>query len=208
MSSSDEQEKPKVDVRAFAESIGLNRAAPGRYSVLLVGNLLGGTLSGTQNPAKIVREIELLEQGELGQLKQPIQNRHPPLKGLWHKHYMQDGIPSLAMNVKKGMNRFGIPFFEQKVQESKDAGELRYLTPEDVPALVEEIVSGNRQRLADVQGLTGEWIVFAKHGGQNYYLTIATHDSDTHQHVREQIDQVCCIEFPFLAKLLSDAEKT
>ncbi|WP_092330680.1 MULTISPECIES: hypothetical protein [unclassified Pseudomonas] len=41
--------------------------------MLLAANLYGGTLSGTQNPAKIVREIELLEQGELGQLKQPIQ---------------------------------------------------------------------------------------------------------------------------------------
>lgn len=78
MSSADEQDNLKIDIPAFVESIGLKRAAPERYSALLVANLLGCALSETQNPAKIVREIELLEQGELGQLKKPIQNRHPP----------------------------------------------------------------------------------------------------------------------------------
>lgn len=204
MSSVDEQEIPRVDLNEFARVIGLEQIAHGRYSTLLVANLLGGALSGHQNPAKIVREIELLESGELGQFKQPIQNRHPPLKGLWHKHYMQDGLASLAMNVDKGLNRYGMPFFEQKIKEAKEAGELRYLEPEDVPALVDDIVRGNRQRLAEQQALSGEWIIFAKHEGKNYYLTIATHDSATHQRVREQINHVCCIEFPFLAQMLAD----
>ena len=40
---------------------------------------------------------------------------------------------------------------------------------------------------------------------KNYYLTIATHDNDTHERVRQQIDGVCCVEFPFLVQLLADA---
>lgn len=205
MPPSDEQEAPVIDPREFARLIGLDQVAPGRYSALLVANLLGGALSGRQNPAKIVREIELLEAGGTGQFKRPKQNRHPPLKGLWHKHYMQDGLASLAMNIDKGLNWFGTPFFEQKIREAEEAGELRYLEPEDVPALVDDIVSGNYRRLADKQALSGEWIVFAKHEGQNYYLTIATHDNDTHERVRQQIDDVCCVEFPFLVQLLADA---
>lgn len=202
MSTNDASE---VNLSEFATQIGLEQIASGRYSVLLAAHLLGGALSGTQNPAKIIREIELLEKNELGQFKAPIQNRHPPLKGLWHKHYLQDGLASLAMNVEKGLNRHCIPFFQQKIQEASDAGEIRYLTAEDVPALVNDIVSGNRQRLAEKQALSGEWIVFAKHGGQNYYLTIATHDISTHDRVREQIDQVCCQEFTFLTQLLNEA---
>lgn len=207
MSSADEQDNLKIDIPAFVESIGLKRAAPGRYSALLVANLLGCALSETQNPAKIVREIELLEQGELGQLKKPIQNRHPPLKGLWHKHYMQDGIPSLAQNVLNGLNRYQIPVFQQMIEDAKKAGEERFIEVADIPRIVDDVVSGNRRRLAEQQAITGEWIVFAKHKGQNYYLTIATHDGDTHQHVREQIDQVCCVEFPFLTQLLAEAEE-
>jgi len=191
-----------VDLNEFTRLIGLEQIARGRYSSLLAANLLGGALSGTQNPAKIVREIGLLESGDPGQFKKPIKNRHPPLKGLWHKHYMQDGIASLAMNVDKGLKILGMPYFEQKVREAEEAAETRYVTVDDIPALVNDIVSGNRQRLAEKQALSGEWIVFAKHEGQNYYLTIATHDSVMHARVREQIDQVCCYEFPFLKKLL------
>lgn len=205
MTCKDTQDAPEVNLSEFARMIGLEKIAHGRYSTLLAANLLGGALSGQQNPAKIVREIELLESGELGQFKQPIQNRHPPLKGLWHKHYMQDGLASLVMNVEKGLRRYGMPFFEQKIQEAKDASELRYLSPEDVPELVDDIIRGNRQRLSEQQALSGEWIIFAKHEGRNYYLTIATHDSTTHQLVREQIDHVCCKEFPFLAQLLANA---
>lgn len=205
MSSSD-HDVPEVDLATFVQMIGLERTAPGRYSLLLAANLLGGALAGTQNPAKIVHEIELLEAGQSGTFKPPIKNRHPPLKGLWHKHYMQDGLASLALNVQKGLKRFEIPLFKQMIQDAQDAGEERFIEPHHLPALVEDAVSGNRQRLAEKQALTGEWIVFAKHEGQNYYLTIATHDSATHDRVRQQIDQVCCIEFPFLRKLLADAE--
>ncbi|QQQ50146.1 hypothetical protein JJQ97_22930 [Pseudomonas syringae] len=196
---------PEVDLGEFAKLIGLEQIAPGRYSVLLAAHLLGGALSGVQNPAKIIREIDLLEKNERGQFKPPIKNRHPPLKGLWHKHYLQDGLASFAMNVEKGLNQCGMPFFETKVQEAKDAGELRYLTPEDVPALVDDVISGNRQRLAERQALSGEWIVFARHEGQNYYLTVATHDRATHDQVREQIDEVCSKEFPFLTQMLNEA---
>ncbi|MGY4663248.1 hypothetical protein ACVWZ9_004042 [Pseudomonas chlororaphis] len=199
------EQNTEVDLQNFIKVIGLNNAAPGRYSVLLALQLLGGALSGVQNPAKIIREIEELEAGKPGQLKPPIQNRHPPLKGLWHKHYLQDGVSSLAMNVQKGLARFGIPFFEQKIREAEEAGEERFLTPEDVPALVDDVVSGNRQRLAEAQAITGEWLVFAKHDGQNYYLCVTTHDSSTHDQLRKQIDEVCCIEFPFLSKLLAEA---
>ncbi|RMN28329.1 hypothetical protein ALQ62_03362 [Pseudomonas coronafaciens pv. zizaniae] len=196
---------PEVNLSEFATLIGLEQIAPGRYSVLLAANLLGCALSGVQNPAKIVHEIELLEKNELGQFKAPIKNRHPPLKGLWHKHYLQDGLASFAKNVEKGLDQCGMPFFEKKIQEAKDAGELRYLTPEDVPALVDDVISGNRHRLAKRQALSGEWIVFAQYEDQNYYLTIATHDSATHDRVREQINEVCCKEFPFLVQLLNEA---
>lgn len=207
MSSIKEQHISEAEIHKFIELIGLKRAAPGRYSALLVANLLGGALSGMQNPAKVIREIEQLETNEAGQFKKPIQNRHPPLKGLWHKHYMQDGLASMAQNIQKGLDWFEMPLFKQMIQDAENAGEERFVEAHHIPALAADIVGGNWQRLAERQALSGEWIIFAKHEGQNYYLTIATHDKDTHQHVREQIEQVCCVEFPFLSQLLANAEK-
>jgi hypothetical protein len=168
--------------------------------------LFGGFKSGRLNPTKVVHEIRALEGvGPPSRLKPPIQNRHPPLKGLWHKHYMEDGIRSMAMNVEKGLKRHGIPLFQQKIQEAEAAGEERYMAPEDIPSLVNDVISGNLERLASAQALTGEWLMFAQNERKNYYLCLATHDPRAHSPIRQQIDAICCVEFPFLANLLECA---
>lgn len=191
-----------ADLQNFAKSIGLEQAAPGRYSFLLVLGLFGGVKSGKLNPAKVVHEIRALEGlGPPSQLKPPIQNRYPPLKGLWHKHYLEDGIRSMAMNVQKGLKRHGIPMFEQKIREAEEAGEERSVSPEDIPLLVNDMIGGNLRRLAAAEALTGEWFIFAQHEDKNYYLCLATHERNTHDHIRRQIDAICCLEFPFLCSM-------
>ncbi len=114
-------------------------------------------------------------------------------------------MASLAINIQHGLKQFGIPYLQQKVREAKEAGELRYFTFEDVAPIANDAVHGNWQRLRDAERLTGEWIVFAKHQGLNYYLTLATHDQTMHEHERQQIDAICCQEFPFLDGLLRNA---
>src|SRR5471032_731537 len=106
-------------VQGFASSIGLEQAAPGRYSLLLVLALFGGAQSGMLNPAKVVHEIRALEGiGPPSKLKPPIQNKHPPLKGLWHKHYLEGGRRAMAINIKKGLGRFGLPLVQQRAEEA------------------------------------------------------------------------------------------
>jgi hypothetical protein len=48
-------------------------------------------------------------------------------------------------------------------------------------------------------GLTGDWIILAKHQGQNYYLDLATHE-EGHQAQRlyEKLRLGSAAEFPFL----------
>lgn len=188
----------------FAASIGLDRVAPDRYSFALVLGLFGGSKSGHQNPAKIIREIEALEGiGGPSSLKPPSRFNRPPLKGLWHKHYLEDGLRSTAINALKGLNRYGSPFFRQRMQEAADAGEVRYMTTQqDINTVAHDIAFGNFERMATAAELTGEWIVYAQHGGANYYLCLGRHDSGD-DYLRSQIDAICCQEFPFLTALLS-----
>jgi len=187
----------------FAASIGLDRVAPDRYSAVLVLGLFGGFKSRHQNPAKVIREIEALEGiGRPSQLKPPVLFKHPPLKGLWHKHYLEDGLSSTAINVKKGLKIYKSPLFRQRMQEAEGAGEVRYVTQEDVASLADDIVHGNWQRMATAAELTGEWIVYAQHDGANYYLCLGRHDSGD-DYLRSQIDAICRQEFPFLTTLLS-----
>jgi hypothetical protein len=195
-----------AEVSGFADVIGLNRAAPDRCSLLLTLGLFGGFKSGRLNPTKVVHEIRALEGlGPSSRLKAPVQNKWPPLKGLWHKHYQEDGISSLARNIQKGLRRYGIPLFGQMIAEATAAGEERYVSVEDIPAIAADVVNGNFARLADQQALTGEWLIFARYDDRNYYLCLATHDPQHHDGLRHQIDTICCEEFPFLPALLASA---
>lgn len=193
--------RPELD--RFAEVIGLSAAAPSRYSVLLTLELYGSTNSGRMNPAKVVHEISALEGlRPSSQMKPPTEFRGPLLRGLWHKHYLQDGVPSMAQNLRRGLQRNGLPLFEQRVREAEEAGEERFMTEADVAAIANDAVHGNWLRLAVAGELTGEWIIYAQHMGANYYLCIGGHDSGD-EVIRESIESICCHEFPFLTDLLT-----
>jgi hypothetical protein len=192
------------EVEALIQMTRLDQIAAGRYSALFVLTLFSAFKAGRLNPFRLAGEIQALDKGEPTGLKPPSRLRHLPLKGLWHQHYMQTDIASMAMNIKHGLNLFESPLFKQKIREAEAAGEERYLSVEDVGPLVQDMVHGNWERLREVEKITGEWIVFAKHLGENYYLCLATHDKSTHSDLQRQIDALCCKEFSFLENLLSD----
>jgi hypothetical protein len=190
----------------FTSMCGLDQLVPGRYSRLLLLSLYGGLKAGTVDPNQVIYEIAALEGlGPVSKTKPPVQNKYPPLKGLWHKHYRESGLPSLGMNVKKGLGRYGIPFFEKKMREAEEAGEVRHVKLADLDAIVADMVPGNLQRLADDQAMTGEWLIYACYRSKNYYLCVGTHHKETHPQLRQLIDCMCCEDFPFLAELLADA---
>lgn len=197
-----------AEIQAFKDMIGLDRIAPGRFSLLLLLGLFGGYRSGRQGPEKVMREIEALEGiGAPSQFKPPTIFRDPPLEGLWHKHYLQDGLPSMAQNLKQGLEQFGIPVMEKMIKETQESGEERVFEEEHLGQIVNDIVTGNWTRLAENQALTGEWIVFAKHEGKNYYLCLGFHNRSSHLQLRQQIDAICTQEFPFLSEILSKPDE-
>jgi hypothetical protein len=195
-----------AEIDNFANCIGLERAAPSRYSKLLVLGLFGGWKSGRLNPAKVMHEINALEGiGKPSQLKPPIMNKHPPLKGLWHKHYLEDGLGAVSINIGKGLKKYGLPLFNRRIKYAQETGEELNFYAEDIPSLVNDVVSGNWMRLVSEKKLTGEWIIYAQHNDKNYYLCLCTHENNSHDSIRQQIDAICCQEFPFLSTLLANA---
>lgn len=189
----------------FSKLVGLDAVAPGRISKLLVRQLQDQLLHNGLNPACVVHEISALEAGTASAFKPPIQNMFPPLKGLWHKHYAEPGLRSLALNVRNAIRKHGLPYFDQKVRESQISGVLQYMTARDIPALVDDVISGNLMRQAAQSARTGEWLIFSKYQGKNYYLSLGTHDKTTHASIRRNIELVCCLEFDFLTDLLAQA---
>lgn len=61
------------------------------------------------------------------------------------------------------------------------------------------VVEGTEDRMG--RGLTGDWIIFAKHDGQHFYLDLATHDegsADNADRLIEKLRNGSSAEFPFL----------
>lgn len=192
------------EIEALIQMIGLDQIAPRRYSSLLVLDLFGGFKAGTINPHMVAREIQALEAKKRTGLRLSSELRHPPLKGLLHKHYMQPGIASLAKNVLRGLKEYGIPYMKQKVHEAEASGEKRFFSANDAAAIAKDAASRNFMRLLADDDITGEWIIFAIHDEHNYYLSLGTHDESTHEHLRDLIDAICCREFPWLQAMLSE----
>lgn len=190
----------------FANSIDLEHLVPGRYSILLVLGLFGGATSNRLNPAKVVHEIQTLEgAGNPSRLKPPTQFEHPPLKGLWHKHYLEDGVGAIALNLKKRLKKYDQSFM-QRMHETQETDEERYISLKNYSkSIANDVVHLNWMQLTKDAALTGQWIIYAQHKGKNYYLCLGTHDKSQHEDLRKQIDALCCQEFPFLSTLLAGA---
>ncbi|AUI89042.1 hypothetical protein [Xanthomonas oryzae] len=192
------------ELLSFAAAIGLESVVTGRYSFLLLLQLFGAAKSGMLNPAKVVSQIRVLEGvAAANGLKAATQFKPPPpLQGLWHQHYLEDGLPGLAINLKKGLHRFGIPFFKKKIADAEASREERYVTEADISKIAYDVGVSNFERLKDDESLTGEWIIFAKHNGKNYYLSLGKHGSGD-ELLRSRIDAFCLAEFPFLKTILN-----
>ena len=63
------------------------------------------------------------------------------------------------------------------------------------------------EKRANESRSTGEWLVYAEHGGKKYYLCMATHtspDTTPDQSIYEKLKLVCRMQFPFLEPFASD----
>ena len=191
------------EVRGFVEAIGLDQVAPERCSILLITQLYCECVIAQRlNPYKLLYEIEVLEgRGRTSRTKPATQFKHPPLRGLWHKHFLADGLRSMALNLRLSLKKHGLPHMERLAEAAERSGEVRYLSEEDIGAIVHDAVRGNYARRADASELTGDWLVYAHHEGRNYYLCAASHATGD-ETIRAWIDTSCVHEFPFLRDLL------
>jgi hypothetical protein len=197
----DVSEQIRAELSEFADLIGLERAASGRYSVLLLLGLFGGFKSRMQNPWKVMQEIEALEGiRPATRTKSAEPFKRPELRGLMHKHHLADGLRSFALNIRNEIKCSGLPLLQQRVAEAQASGEPRYFTVEDAKWIAHEASVGSFERRNARGAFTGEWIIYAQHEAKNYYLCLGRHDSDDAD-LKRQIDAMCCVEFPFLREL-------
>lgn len=187
----------REQLRNMARLSGLEALAPGRYSALFALEMCLLESYRGVNPLQIVDEIRYLEDPSKPSMTKPAARfRHPPLRGLWHKHYFSARfIPQNIANHLAGPRLRGV------VEEVLDPRKSPLETEEMVRELAHRVSIEPFEQRASANALTGEWIVFAKHKEENYYLSLATHTAGDKQ-IREKIEKHCIRQFPFLSEIL------
>ena len=187
------------DIQRFAETYEFNKYIPGRYSWRLIIDLIIEELHTNINLGDRVLTAIRSNEKEIPPIgmKKPTKLRGP-LKEFWHLHYPVPGIRSLALNISNENKQKSIPTLEKyKLDETP-------ITPEIIQEIVNDCVHGGIERRKKENTYTGEWIVFAKHEGENYYLTLAYHGEDNAEILNRL--ETCRSEFSFLSNAQGDRE--
>ena len=183
----------QAELSEFAHTVGLDRVVKDRYSWLFVMRLFLYMQVHGINPFQIIAEIKVLEEDALSTgTKTATQFSHFPLKGLWHKHYFCARF--IAKNI---VNELSGGRLSALVEEVLDPARSPIITDEMIKELSHRVVHETLEGRQAQGKLTGEWIIFAKHGGKNYYLSLSTHNAGD-QAIFDEIKSICYPQFPFL----------
>ncbi|MEN8279533.1 hypothetical protein ABFP05_16265 [Acinetobacter baumannii] len=191
------------EASTYVKSIGFNDYIPRRYSALIASQVLCLAKNRLLNCYTILDTIKTLEGiGYPNKLKAETVFMRPPLKGLWHKHYLPNNIQAFSKNLINSIKVDGLPSLDELAYEAEVTNQECYLTEADIALITHDGVVGAWERRCRNSSVTGEWIIYAKYLGQNYYLCLAKH-SDDDDKIRAMIDAICLHEFPFLQDILS-----
>jgi len=183
----------------YANLYGIESLISGRFSWLFVFNLMMLERKNGIDPFSIIAEIKDLEGlGPSQQTKLASPFKGPHLKGFWHKHFFTANPSLFAHNI---INQLANGNLEKHVAEVFDPKKSPVVTKEMISDFSKKVVTESLEERASANKLTGEWIVFAKHQGQNYYLCLTTHDLND-EIIAQNIKTVCLPQFVFLDKFL------
>jgi hypothetical protein len=182
------------EVRQFAGVIGLRPPLTDRCSMSFLFQLY---CSARGDPAKIVAEVRALEGFGRSSTRPAEEFDRPPLRGFWRKHYIVGGMSSFAKNVVLGLGKKSSEL--RRIIKEHYNPSTAHLPSEAISRNIAEAVTDVYQQRALAQNLTGEWIIFSHHEGQNYYLCLATHDeAQSAPNILAERIGGCVSEFPFL----------
>jgi hypothetical protein len=180
-----------------------NRDFGSRISELFVLDLYIHELEFGIFHLDITDEIRRLETGSDNSFtKPPTQFRREPLKGLWHKHYFAANF--VVQNLENSWGKSGLNGVLEEVINALPSG----ATGKDFAStLVHGYFEKSLEARSENKKVTGEWIVYAKYQGENYYLCMGSHNADDQSIYNRMVDN-CLREFPFLKSIQPFSKST
>ncbi len=153
-----------------------------RVSIALALQLIGNH-DPYFNCFSVLDELDYLEGIRPGSRTKPEkQFTKSPLNPFWHKHFFS------AHHLVKNLSvRWNLDIKKQKDLTAMIDDDLIVMINGVAESYGEDcdkwpgyiahrlIVGGFEERTNEKWGLTGDWIIYAKYSGENYYLSLATH---------------------------------
>lgn len=154
------------------------------------------------SPHDILSAITALEHGEPPSgVKPATKFKNLPLKGLWHKHFFSAHF--VVQNILLGLGKTGL---QNLANEVMDPAKSPVITQEMINELVHRVTYETFETRDTSKKITGEWLIYLRHAGKNYYLCCTTHNAGD-QFIYDRIMQHCVRDFPDLPNWLK-AEQT
>lgn len=169
-----------------------------RISVALALRLLDAS-NPHFNHFSVLDELDYLEGiKQNSRTKTEKQFKNKPLYPFWHKHFFLAKHLSKNISVRWNLHDGGNRDLTNLLDEvTENYGESPDVWPNFLTHRL--VVQGFKERA--LRGLTGDWIIFAKHDGKNFYLDLATHEEGKECNAGNLFQKIwngSHAEFPFL----------
>ena len=125
--------------------------------------------------------------------------KHAPLKGLMKKHFTDARYVPENLSAYFGYKYGGNKNLHEIVEQAFARNKSGYLDEEFINFLAHETTIGAFQKRTLDNKVSGEWIVFQKFNGKNYYLTLAAHDEGD-ENIYGRVCDAYDLDFEFLRK--------
>jgi hypothetical protein len=144
-----------------------------RISIALAFRLLDSS-NPRFDPFSVLDEIDHLEGiRKSSRTKEESQFKKPPLFPFWHKHFFSTTHLLKNIGIRWNLHNGGNKDLDKLLQDiAMQHGEDLDAWPNHLTHKL--VIHGFEERTE--RGLTGDWLIYAKHEGLNYYLDLATHE--------------------------------
>jgi len=158
----------------LGDHAGLAFVDRARLSRLLCDQLVYGITTRTLDSFAVTDVLQALEMPDRARRRveaRPFKN--PPLRGLLHAHFVQANF--IAKNLENELRRRNGLTHVREAFESSGV-----LDQQTINRVAHAATIGVYEQRARRDALTGEWLIYADHGGDNFYLAVAGHDEGDH----------------------------
>ena len=188
------------DLEVFAvNDLGFYGLDISRISSVFIAQIIQIRSSRTLNTFQILDEVKFLEGLKNVSCTQVASAfKREPLRGLMKKHFTDANFIVKNLVAHFGSEYGGNRKLETIVSQAFARNKSGYVDDEFINFIAHETTFGALQKRAKKR-ISGEWIIFQKYSGKNYYLTLAAHDEGD-ENIYGRICDAYDLDFDFLRR--------